>query len=165
MFFVDFRLAPFTKSPGQTEDVYLVIKELYQNPEKYGIDRDHIAAGGFSSGNTLALGAAIMMQKHNEEHMLHNLFLILPSINNIMWTREDAWDTTNWTVSQKFTLEKTKEFMTMAWDFSTKDKEQLNNSIYVFPGKASKKVVAKLPPTILFTGEFDLYRPDAIEFG
>lgn len=165
MFFVDYRYAPHTKSPGQTEDVYAVVKELYTHPEKYGIDRNHIAAGGRSSGNTLALGAAIMMQKHNEEHMLHNLFLLLPSINDIMWTQKDAWNTTGWTVGQKFGYEKLQDFMAKAWDYSTTSKEQLENSIYVFPGKASAAQIARLPQTVLFTAEFDFYRPDAIEFG
>lgn len=163
MFFVDYRYAPYTKNPGQTEDVYVVIKELYTHPKKYGIDRNHIAAGGRSSGNTLALGAAIMLQKNNEEHMLHNLFMLLPSINNIMWTQKNAWNTTGWSEGQIFGYEKVQDFMIKAWDFSTNSKEQLENSIYVFPGKASKEQIARLPKTIVFTAEYDFYRPDAID--
>ena len=85
-FFVDYRYAPFTKSPGQTEDVYVAIRELYNNAEKYGIDKNRIAVGGRSTGCTLALGAALMLQEYNEEYMLKNLYLFLPSINDIMWT-------------------------------------------------------------------------------
>jgi len=85
-FFVDYRFAPFAKYPAQPEDAYVVIKELYNNPEKYGIDKNRIAIGGRSTGCTVALSAALMLQEKNEEHMLKGLYLFLPSINDIMWT-------------------------------------------------------------------------------
>lgn len=91
-FFVDHRYAPLTKSPGQTEDFYQAIKEVYNNAEKYDIDRHRIAIGGGSTGCTIALGAALMLQKNNEEHMLKQIYLILPSINNIMWTEPNVYD-------------------------------------------------------------------------
>jgi acetyl esterase/lipase len=85
-FFPDVRYAPFVTNPGQTEDLYVVVKELYTNPEKYGIDKNRIAIGGRSTGNTLALGTALMLQEKKEEYMLKGLYLLLPSINNLMWT-------------------------------------------------------------------------------
>ena len=63
----------------------------------------------------------------------------MPSINDIMWTKKNAWNTTGWTVGEKFGYEKVQDFMAKAWDFSTTDKEQLENSVYVFPGKLATK--------------------------
>jgi len=163
-FFVDYRCAPYTKNPGQTEDVYSTIVELYNNPEKYGIDRHRISVGGRSTGCTLALGAALKLQEKGEEHMLKQLYLLLPSINNLMWTEKNIFDESQWTDSIKFMYKKLQNFMEIAWTHSTNDYEkETRENLYMFPGKASLAQVKKLPPTVVFTAEFDFYRVDAID--
>lgn len=163
-FFVDYRYAPFVKSPGQTEDIYVVIKELYTHPEKYGIDKKRIAVGGRSTGCTLALGAALMLQEHNEEHMLKNLYLFLPSINDLMWTQDNVYDTSTWSDGIKFAFKKIQHFMPTAWKYATTDYEkESKENIYIYPGKATMAQVKRLPPTIVFTAEYDFYRIDALD--
>jgi acetyl esterase/lipase len=137
-FFVDYRFAPYTKNPGQTEDVYSTIVELYKNAEKYDIDRHRISVGGRSTGCTLALGAALKLQEKGEEHMLKQLYLLLPSINNLMWTEPNIFDELLWTDSIKFMYKKLQTFMEIAWTHSTNDYEkETRDNIYMFPGKAS----------------------------
>jgi len=163
-FFVDYRYAPYTKSPGQTEDVYSAIKEIYKNAEKYDIDRHRISVGGRSTGCTLAMGAALKLQENNEEHMLKQLYLFLPSINNLMWTQPNIFDESAWTDSLKFMYKKMQAFMKTAWTYTTNDYEkETRENLYMFPGKASLAQIKKLPPTVVFTAEFDFYRADALE--
>ena len=98
--------------------------------------------------------------------MLKGLYLLLPSINNIMWTdSQHSFNTKEWSPSINFAYAKIQDFMEFAWASST-DNSTANalESIYVFPGKASMAQVAKLPPTVVFTAEYDFYRPDAMEF-
>ena len=166
-FFVDYRYAPFAKNPAQAEDAYVVIKELYNNPEKYGIDKNRIAIGGRSTGCTVALGAALMLQEKNEEHMLKGLYLFLPSINDIMWTDpQHSFLQNDWSPSIKFSYAKIQDFMKFVWSkgASTDGTQKHLASVYVFPGKASMAQVAKLPPTVVFTAEYDFYRPDGLAF-
>ena len=107
-------------------------------PKKYDIDRHRISVGGRSTGCTLALGAALKLQEKNEEHMLKNLYLFLPSINNLMWTEPNIFDESVWTDSVKFMYTKMQNFMKAAWTHSTNDYEkETRDNIYMFPGKAS----------------------------
>jgi acetyl esterase/lipase len=54
--------------------------------------------------------------------------------------------------------------MKFVWKTSTDGSAEALESIYVFPGKASMAQVARLPPTVVFTAEYDFYRPDGMEF-
>jgi acetyl esterase/lipase len=51
---VQYRLAPENKWPAQIEDGKTAVRWLRKNADKYGIDKDHIAAFGFSAGGHIA---------------------------------------------------------------------------------------------------------------
>ena len=97
--------------------------------------------------------------------MLKGLYLLLPSINDIMWTDPaHSFNTKTWSPSIKFAYTKIQDFMKFVWKTSTDGSEEALESIYVYPGKASMAQVARLPPTVVFTAEYDFYRPDGMEF-
>ena len=50
-----YRLAPKHKFPAQIQDARAAVRFLRANAKEYGIDRDKIAAAGFSAGGHLAL--------------------------------------------------------------------------------------------------------------
>ena len=50
-----YRLAPKHQFPAQIQDARAAVRFLRANAKEYGIDRDRIAAGGFSAGGHLAL--------------------------------------------------------------------------------------------------------------
>ena len=104
-----------------------------------------------------------MLQEKNEEHMLKGLYLLLPSINDIMWTDNvHSFDQKDWSKSISFMYAKIQDFMKFVWTTSTDGSAKALESVYVFPGKASMAQVAKLPQTVVFTAEYDFYRPDAL---
>ncbi|CAN5234296.1 hypothetical protein BH11PLA2_BH11PLA2_26020 [soil metagenome] len=51
---VQYRLAPDHKWPAQINDAKTAVRYLRANADKYGIDKDHIGAFGFSAGGHLA---------------------------------------------------------------------------------------------------------------
>jgi acetyl esterase/lipase len=57
---INYRLIPWSKWPAQIDDCRDAVRWLKANADKYGLDKDHIAAGGGSAGGHLAavLGAA-----------------------------------------------------------------------------------------------------------
>ena len=72
MFFVDYRYAPHTKwrQVPWTNRGCLRSRQRALSPEKYGIVRNHIAAGGRSSGDTFDFDAAIMINKNTKIKIL-----------------------------------------------------------------------------------------------
>lgn len=51
---IDYSLAPEHPFPTALNEIYAVVKEVYQNAEKYGIDPNRMAIGGHSAGGNLA---------------------------------------------------------------------------------------------------------------
>jgi acetyl esterase/lipase len=52
---VSYRLAPKYKFPAQIQDARAAVRFLRANAKEYGIDKDKVAAAGFSAGGHLAL--------------------------------------------------------------------------------------------------------------
>jgi acetyl esterase len=63
---VDYRLAPEHKFPTALEEGYGVIKWMYNQPEKLGINRERIAVGGHSAGGNLTAAICLLARERNE---------------------------------------------------------------------------------------------------
>jgi len=57
---VGYRLAPRHRYPAAVEDVKCAVRYLRANAEKHGIDRDRLAAIGFSAGGHLSMMLGVM---------------------------------------------------------------------------------------------------------
>ena len=69
-FVVDYRKAPECKAPGSIEDCVAVIEEVWNNAEKYGVDREKIVLAGRSAGSYVAVGAAMKLVMEGKAHKI-----------------------------------------------------------------------------------------------
>lgn len=84
VFAPEFRNAPENKTPGGMYDVISTIKHVYNNGEKYGIDKGRILLSGSSGGSFLSLGASMILVRENNIHMVKAIFLNAPWLSNIL---------------------------------------------------------------------------------
>ena len=75
VFNVDYRLGPEAKAPAGQLDFAAVVKHVYKNAGKYGVNKSQICIGGCSGGGWVALGAANQMVKSGDIHMAKALFI------------------------------------------------------------------------------------------
>lgn len=59
VFNIDYSLAPEKKFPHGFNDCFGVLKHIYTNAERYGVDREKIAMGGDSAGGNLTAAVAM----------------------------------------------------------------------------------------------------------
>ena len=79
VFNVDYSLAPEKPFPNGLNDNYFAVKHIYDNAEKYGIDKTKIAIGGDSAGGNYA--AAISLKARDEDiPMVAMEVLIYPAV-------------------------------------------------------------------------------------
>ena len=79
VFNIDYSLAPEKPFPNGLNDNYCVVKHIYYNAEKYGIDKNKITVAGDSAGGNYA--AAIALKARNEEiPMIAMQVLIYPAV-------------------------------------------------------------------------------------
>lgn len=94
VFNVDYSLAPEKPYPNGLNDCYGAVKHIYENAEKYGIDKNKIAIGGDSAGGNFA--AAIALRARDEKiPMVALQVLIYPcvalgdaSVPGYKWSKE-----------------------------------------------------------------------------
>ena len=63
---IDYPKAPQNPFPIGIEAVYEAIRHYYNNAEEYGIDRNNIGTGGYSSGGNFATVACIMANERKD---------------------------------------------------------------------------------------------------
>lgn len=72
---VDFRNAPEAPVPKGFEDAIAAIKYFHSNSAKYGIDENFISVCGQSGGGWIALGAALLLVRADEQRLVRTLWL------------------------------------------------------------------------------------------
>ena len=79
VFNVDYSLAPEKPFPNGLNDNYCAVKHIYDNAEKYGVNKDKIAVAGDSAGGNYA--AAVSLKARDEEvPMIKLQVLIYPAV-------------------------------------------------------------------------------------
>ena len=79
VFSVDYSLAPEKPFPNGLNDNYYAVKHIYDNADKYRIDKNKIAVGGDSAGGNYA--AAVSLKARDEEiPMIALQVLIYPAV-------------------------------------------------------------------------------------
>lgn len=84
VFNVDFRNAPEAKAPKGANDFALAILHVYNNAEKYGVNKKEICMAGISGGGHICLGAANILAKKNCNYMVKAQFLQTPMISDLV---------------------------------------------------------------------------------
>lgn len=79
---ITYRLAPKYLYPRAIDDVTSALQWLYDNAEKYGIDRNRISGWGYSAGSHLVLMAGL-----NPNHHMHSIVAGGTPANLTVWPK------------------------------------------------------------------------------
>lgn len=79
---VNFRNAPEAPVPKGFEDGVAAIKYFHTNAAKYGVDENFISICGQSGGAWIALGAALLLVRADEQRLVRTIWLQSPMISN-----------------------------------------------------------------------------------
>ena len=158
VFNVDFRNGPEAKAPKNYLDCYAATKWVIANAAKYNLDPKKISIHGESGGGYLATGVAMHLAKNNESHLVKCVIPDVPMIYAGWLTKPTvemngpaAWCKPKHLDGVKLICEDWEK------QFASKDPD-------VFPAEMSEDLLAKLPPHVVMTREFDMFYHDAVYY-
>ena len=150
-------LITFTRRcPNNVLDFYEAIKYVAANAKQLGVDPSRIAMAGESGGGYICAGAMVQLALKDEAALVKIAIPVIPMLDDyefsdpLSMTKEEADNAV---------------MMRKIWqaiggpDFETKRQDPL-----LFPGKASPDLLAKMPPTIAWEDEFDMYITPATRY-
>jgi len=157
VFNVDYRLAPGTKCPNNVLDFYEAIKYVASHADDLGVDPARICMAGESGGGYICAGAMIKLAMEDESHLVKLAIPTIPMVSDYAFSDIASM---------------TKEEGEMApgqqkiWRLiAGPDQEAANCSDPIlYPGKAGDELLSKVPPTIVWENEFDIYITEATRF-
>jgi len=156
VFNVDYRLAPETRCPNNVLDFYETIKYVSANAADLGVDPARIAMAGESGGGYICSAAMVQLALKGEAGLVKIAIPVVPMLDDYEF---------NCRLSMTAEESEGALMMQKIWqaiagpDFESKRKDPL-----LFPGKASPELFAKMPPTIVWEDEFDMYITPATRF-
>ena len=150
-FNVTYRLAPEHRSPAGASDISAAVKFFHENAEDFNINSDQLAMGGASGGGYTTMIASILLAREDKAHLLKLQILenanLGTCLNDAPENTVQPWEKVYRNVMIMYEL--------LATDYETQNKER---DPLLYPMYVSIEEAAKLPPTILFTSEFDPVR-------
>ena len=154
IFNVDYRLAPETKCPNNAKDFYESVKYVSSNAEKLGIDPEKIAISGDSGGGYICLATMVLLAKdYDEEGEIVKLAIPeIPMCSDYCFSDMAAMTTEESEVAKS---------MRKNWKMIASDWKKQRNDPLLFPDKAKHKLFMRMPPTVMVTGEFDIFITEA----
>lgn len=148
---VDYRLAPEHTFPAGLEDAYAATQYVISHPDRFHVDRSHVAVGGEGAGANFA--SALCMMARDRAGVMPIYQLLIEPVTN------DAFDTDSYRQNvNAVPLDRD----TMKWYFD----KYLNS-----PGEGSNRYisilrgdVSQLPPATVITAEIDPLRSDGAAY-
>lgn len=148
--FVNYSRSPEAIYPTAINQIYGVLKYLYENPQDFNIDSDRIAIAGDSAGGNMAAAIALKAKNEGGPKILFQA-LLYPVTDADMDTdsykqfKDGPW--------------LTKKAMEWFWNAYLPDKK-LRDDIYVSPLKATVCQLEDLPPALIIVDENDVLRDE-----
>lgn len=150
VFFPEYSLSPEEKFPKALEQIYAVLRYIYEEHEEFNIDKNRIAIAGDSVGGNMATATAIKIKNDGGANLLFQC-LFYPVTNADMDTHSyDQFRDGPWL---------TKKAMEWFFDAYVPDKT-IRDDIYISPLQADESELAGLPPTLIITAENDVLRDE-----
>lgn len=148
--FPEYALSPEAKYPTALNQIYTVHNYIYDNPQKFNIDKSKIAIAGDSAGANMATVTALRLKDQNHQNLLFQC-LFYPVTNADMDTKSyKQFEDGPW-LSKK----------SMEWFFNAyMPDKQRRNDIFISPLKAEENSLLGLPPTLIVTAENDVLRDE-----
>jgi len=145
---VDYRLAPETKCPDNVMDFYHALKFVRENHSKWNIDPDRLVISGESGGGYICFAAMIVLATKKETDIVKAAFPIIPMISDYFFSDPAAM-----TTEERFN----HEGMKVMWKLIAKDLQADWTDPLLFPSKAPDSLLKEVPPTVIFSAEFDMF--------
>lgn len=148
--FVNYSRSPEAQYPVAINQIYGVLKYLYENPQDFNIDPNRIALAGDSAGGNMAAVTAIRAKAEGGPKIIFQA-LLYPVTDAGMDTesykkfKDGPW--------------LSKKAMEWFWDAYMPDKKSRKNS-YVSPLQAELSELEGLPPVLVITAENDVLRDE-----
>jgi len=153
---VDYRLAPETNAPNNVLDFYSAIKHVASNTAELGVDPARICMAGESGGGYICAGAMVQLALREEAGLVKLAVPVIPMLDDYEFTSKLSM--TNEEAENAVMMQK-------IWScIGGPDFEAKRNTPEMFPAKASAELLAKMPPTIVWEEEFDMYITVATRF-
>ena len=150
VFFPEYSLSPEVKFPKALEQIYAVLRYIYEEHKEFNIDKNRIAIAGDSVGGNMATATAIKIKNDGGANLLFQC-LFYPVTNADMDTHSyDQFRDGPWL---------TKKAMEWFFDAYVPDKT-IRDDIYISPLQADESELAGLPPTLIITAENDVLRDE-----
>jgi len=149
VFSVEYRLAPETKCPDNIMDFYNCLRYIIENAKQWNLDTEKIIISGESGGGYIVFGTMVVLATRDESHLVRAAFPIIPMISDYCFSDPEAM-----TLEERMTV---KQGMNLMWKYIAKDLDTDKNDPLLFPSKASDELIRKMPPTIIFSAEFDIF--------
>ena len=152
VFFIDYRLAPKHPFPTAVEDAYYSYLYIYENAERYGIDRNRIALCGDSAGGNLSAVTCLLARDRNTP-MPKAQMLLYPFVDSDNTTESMREFTDTPMCNSKAAVNYNKAYIRSENDcpkewFSIVDAESLRN----------------LPEAYIETAQFDCLRDGGVKY-
>ena len=152
--FPEYTLSPNAHFPNALNQIYAVLKYIYENFEEFNIDQNKIILAGDSAGGNMAAALAMKLKYDNSLKVFRQI-LLYPVMDFDMKTKSyDEFKDGPWL---------TKKAMEWFMNAYTSNKSE-RNDIYVSPLKASLENLKGLPPTLVITAENDVLRDEGEMF-
>jgi len=149
VFNVDYRLAPEVKCPGNILDFYCALKHIIENCSTFDIDPAKIVISGESGGGYICFGTMVLLAQKDESDLVKAAFPIIPMISDYFFTDPAAMTAEERDIKD--------QGMRVIWKSIAKDLKDDWSDPLLFPGKATDQLIQKMPPTVIFSAEFDMF--------
>lgn len=148
--FPEYSKSPEAKYPVAINEIYTVLKYIYENPEELNIDKSKIAIVGDSVGGNMATVTALRAKNQNGPKIAAQC-LLYPVTSADMDTQSyNDFKDGPWL---------TKEAMNWFWNAYILDKNDLKDP-YVSPLNADTEDLVEMPDTLIITDENDVLRDE-----
>merc|ERR1712156_722049 len=153
---VDYRLAPETRCPNNVLDFYEAIKYVAANAEELGVDASRICMAGESGGGYICAGAMVQLATQEESHLVKLALPIIPMLDDYCFS-----DTAAMTKEESDHAPGQQKIWRL---IAGPEFEKMGGNPLLYPGKAGEDILRKMPPTIVWDSEFDIYLTEATRF-
>lgn len=149
--FINYTPSPEAKFPVAIEQAYNAINHIYNNYEKYSIDRNKLAIMGDSVGGNMATVVCILLNERLNNSFIKYQILAYPVTDSSMNTESyKIYKDGPWL---------TKLAMKWFWDAYEPDVEKRKNYL-LSPLQTPIEKLSKLPPALIITDENDVLRDE-----
>ena len=153
---VDYRVAPEHRFPAAVQDCYNTYKWVVANAGSFGGDSNRIMLNGASAGANLATVVSLLAKEDGLDRHIKMVSLFCPNLDNPINATHASY-TEN---AKGYGLTKNN----IIWVTENYSSHLAADTLdfRMFPMKA--KNLSGLPPTIIYTAEFDLFRDEGAAY-